>query len=1552
MTDPLEYLPTIAWRTYMREVLIVSEETLLTPAIYKARVVPIDLNDLGAPTATKAVGYYIADYIGNVYKITEINVGGDSEVIKVSDDFRVGQCPQSGQQAVLYQSADGGLSPYLAPIITKHLSELALENLRSRELTIMWRTEWDDIRNIPTAPAFEGTNFTNIPDGALIERYLNTDQTTPQSVINGAPTFEGIQFNLVDTITPVEGLMTWNADDGTIDVGLPGGVVGQMFHETYFDGKNRTGSIIPDGTPVMFAAPVGASGKVEIQPAIADGSIPSQYIMGLASEAIGIGEFGKVTWFGKVRGINTTGTPYGEVWSNGDLIYVGTTAGTLTNVEPNAPNQRILVATVIVAHSNGTLLLRPTWNPKLTDLDDINGTPLTTSGQLLIWDNDNNYFDFTENINDYIPRTQNVLTKDPTGFTAPESVIATYNSTTRTITLTGTVTAYWQGTLVTELVSGWVSDAHAATTGPWFLTYNGSAFSWSQTPWTFDLLMISYVYYGTSDKFNIRESHGLMPFSVHRELHQTIGTYMSAGGDLTGYVLSSTTAADRRPIVSTTTLYDEDLMTSVATLTSSLYTKAYLSGASATPTFVVETADIVPLSGNQPYYNQFTGGTWQQTLMSNGYYQAIWLVAVPAGAGTTSQKYRYLWVQGQRESNSLTTIQALSPKDVNFGAFSAIATEFAFIDRIIIRYIGGNWQLIQVDKLTGSRVQQATTTVGNYLSIVNVDTTLTGDGTSTNLLGVATQLAAINALTPTDSNFIVGNGTTWVAESGATVRTSLGLGNVENVAASTLYELIGVAAGLVTTHETTYNHANYDTAYGWGDHAGLYELAGSIATHASDANAHHTRYVLTEDLAADEISQLQNIDTTTITVAQWGYLGAMSAQPLESETSHADVLVDSDFGSTPGFMKVTGAGTYIVDTNTYLTSETSHADVVVDGDFTTNGILVRTALGVYGVITDNSSNWNTAYSHSQLTSGNPHSVTASDVGLGNVENAAASGLYAPISGSANYIQNRNTSAQTANMWISGSATITGDYSSFFIGNSSGVKGSLNTAVADDSYMAGSTNGDIILRAESSANKVMINSGGGNVGLVVKNGDVGIGLTPNNRFQVSDLINFDNTKYSTILGYRALYNNTGNYNTAIGYNAGYNNDSIDNVYIGYNAGYGNTTNSGFQNIGIGNSALLNNTTGHHIFAGGHYALANNGSGYDNVAIGTAASWQSTSASGITAIGNESQYLNQTGWYNVSVGDATLHQTTGSNNLSLGSYSGYWNTTGSYNIFLGDHAGSQNTTLSNRLVIDSRERANISDEINKSIIYGIMDDTETNQYLNINANLSSFNIEPENLGTGYVPYKSSSFLVNSNLYTNGTNFVIGGTNVGSYALKVVGGGMSFWYSDGASSGAAYSFQPSSSDHAMNIINDFTGHSVLQLKDDESASFYSTVTHSAATLPTQSALLSQVTALTTIADLSTAIAGLNNTELITPLRLNQVLEVTRPIDYINEEVVGIINGTNDTFTTNYTFRAATTRVYLNGQRQKLGLQYNESGDNTIIFTASYIPQTDDIIIIDFKS
>lgn len=57
---------------------------------------------------------------------------------------------------------------------------------------------------------------------------------------------------------------------------------------------------------------------------------------------------------------------------------------------------------------------------------------------------------------------------------------------------------------------------------------------------------------------------------------------------------------------------------------------------------------------------------------------------------------------------------------------------------------------------------------------------LTGGGTleSTRTLSVSADLAALDSLTPSNGNFIVGTGTTWTVESGATARTSLGLGSL------------------------------------------------------------------------------------------------------------------------------------------------------------------------------------------------------------------------------------------------------------------------------------------------------------------------------------------------------------------------------------------------------------------------------------------------------------------------------------------------------------------------------------------------------------------------------------------------------------------------------------------------------------------------------------------------------------------------------------------------------------------------------------------------------
>ena len=183
----------------------------------------------------------------------------------------------------------------------------------------------------------------------------------------------------------------WNQDDGTLDVGLYGGSVLQVGQELHYYAKNTSGGPITNGTPVMFTGTVGSSGKLTFGPAIADGSVLADYMMGVATQDIADNDFGYVTSFGLVRGFNTTGAPYGEVWADGDLLYFDpATPGTWTNVQPAAPSINVPVAVVVNAGSggSGSIFVRMTIAESLARLQDvyINGTGTPNDFDVLLYD--------------------------------------------------------------------------------------------------------------------------------------------------------------------------------------------------------------------------------------------------------------------------------------------------------------------------------------------------------------------------------------------------------------------------------------------------------------------------------------------------------------------------------------------------------------------------------------------------------------------------------------------------------------------------------------------------------------------------------------------------------------------------------------------------------------------------------------------------------------------------------------------------------------------------------------------------------------------------------------------------------------------------------------------------------------------------------------------------------------------------------------------------------------------------------------------------------------
>ena len=156
----------------------------------------------------------------------------------------------------------------------------------------------------------------------------------------------------------------------------------------------KASAAIAKGELVMFDGSVGASGVLKGKPST--GVTNGQLIMGIAAEAIANNGFGLVSSFGLVRGFNTTGTPYGEVWADGDILYYNPSyAGGLTKNLPAAPIPHVVVAAVVNASSAGagSVFVRVQAEPLVSQLSDVfaptpaNGDVLVYDGVQLRWEN-------------------------------------------------------------------------------------------------------------------------------------------------------------------------------------------------------------------------------------------------------------------------------------------------------------------------------------------------------------------------------------------------------------------------------------------------------------------------------------------------------------------------------------------------------------------------------------------------------------------------------------------------------------------------------------------------------------------------------------------------------------------------------------------------------------------------------------------------------------------------------------------------------------------------------------------------------------------------------------------------------------------------------------------------------------------------------------------------------------------------------------------------------------------------------------------------------------
>ncbi len=180
---------------------------------------------------------------------------------------------------------------------------------------------------------------------ASANTFYGTQSVTGSVKISGSiDDISYIDFDQKDSTTAVARL-GWDTGEGTLTLGLSGGnldmPIGVIDFETVY---NADSSSISKGETVRIS---GAQGnRVAVKKAHSQSDDGSATILGLAAETIGVGAEGKVVTSGPLKGINTL------AYSQGDLLWLGTAAGSVTVEKPQAPVHLIQVGVVQRVHAS------------------------------------------------------------------------------------------------------------------------------------------------------------------------------------------------------------------------------------------------------------------------------------------------------------------------------------------------------------------------------------------------------------------------------------------------------------------------------------------------------------------------------------------------------------------------------------------------------------------------------------------------------------------------------------------------------------------------------------------------------------------------------------------------------------------------------------------------------------------------------------------------------------------------------------------------------------------------------------------------------------------------------------------------------------------------------------------------------------------------------------------------------------------------------------------------------------------------------------------------
>jgi len=206
--------------------------------------------------------------------------------------------------------------------------------------------------------------------------YVCSDATTGAAVW-AIQEYDFIGFDTAAAHSVVEAELAWNDTDGTLDLGLKGGLKNKLGQQLVVRARNTSGSLIAKGSVVKVVGVAG--GFIGINLAQADNDTNSATAFGIVAEDIANNSNGFVTINGIVHGVNT------NAFNEGDILYLSpTTPGEITNVKPVSPAHIVVVGYVAKKSAgDGHILLHVQNGYELDELHDVTITSAANNDALV-----------------------------------------------------------------------------------------------------------------------------------------------------------------------------------------------------------------------------------------------------------------------------------------------------------------------------------------------------------------------------------------------------------------------------------------------------------------------------------------------------------------------------------------------------------------------------------------------------------------------------------------------------------------------------------------------------------------------------------------------------------------------------------------------------------------------------------------------------------------------------------------------------------------------------------------------------------------------------------------------------------------------------------------------------------------------------------------------------------------------------------------------------------------------------------------------------------------